>query len=283
MTIWESINHIQQSSSNVRFEETFEHLTYESSLNVHDISPILECLRCLADVSERDSFSFSLIINENSTSVNNFTLEDEELLTTHYNNEIDEENNNIQIEVRITKKLENRKLSVYTLNQFFDFVHKSDLKRNLSNISAFFDEYLIFEVHHEMVSFGSESILFQPHTLESAQPVRNENRGVILTKINDHVNVNGGDFSFLPSDFYLKTRSDNSIINSFFDCVCSTLSIFTFANNSVYSGSNEIRFKVNGYRSIITEKKTTDFSGSLLNLLIKCTNGHTTVVNAVTS
>jgi|GEM_PF-1404197 len=250
------LEYFESHSSDITCSETFLLFSISLKLTSFSWSHVENCIDGLRYISQRDRFSLYYDICGTSQEISSCDEGSVELLKDLHDQFLDDDHDDVNIDIKIYKNINNNNLSIYSVETFFEFIKTSPLTRNLKNLSDFFGEFLAFEVFNDIQRFGSNTITFYPTSEEYVFNADvNPQREIYLSKINDHANVHGGDFQFIPTDFYLIERGVLEELNEWFDSLCSMFSIFSIANNASYCDSEKVRFKIDGYRSVFTKEK----------------------------
>ena len=255
----ELADHIQKFSTNVKCDETLSHfmlnIVFSGNLTWHEITPFISFVQ---NISDRDTFELFLIINGDSQSISLADEANVDNLKSHYDYHCDEPRDEIKVEIRVNKVLHEGTLSIYSLKFFGEYIYKEKITIFLSFFSTLFSDkwQILFEVFDDTQCFGSKTIGFMPEN-DAAYGIVGiiEDRKEIIKNMGDNTSVHGIDINLLPEDFYLTRRSQSERINRWFDNVCSMLSIFSIANYSTVNDSGEVQYRINGYRTVISQQK----------------------------
>ncbi len=233
--------------SDVVIIETIDNVNIKIEKDDLDEQYILNLYDLVNKISDRDSFEFSLEINGNSIRNATYVKKD---IKAHIIEHKEDEEHHYELELKITKTLQNSIISIYFLDYFVSFCEDSNLFDFIGLISGKIDNYLQFEVFQEIEQFRTESILFNSYNnlnSTNVHEVKRDNK-LKLFKENSHIqNIN---IDLLPSDFFLIKKSENSKLNDLFNKITSLLSL-AFIVNTFNVKSGNISFKINGYKTIV--------------------------------
>ena len=238
------------------FSETFVYFEIELYLLDYNWEPIEKTFCSLSTISPRDRFEFFLTIDSITKSVTTLNTEDKDNIQEHFKYFATDSPEEIKLKIAVHKEVVNKTISVYSLSSLQLFIAERRVATNSNNLATLFCGSLVFEVFDEIKNFGSHTIQFQStkhFDLSNVSEILE--RELLQEKINNNSFTQGITLDFIPVDFRLINRSDLESINDFFDNICSMLSIFSIANNATISESDEVQFKLNGYRSIISQKR----------------------------
>jgi hypothetical protein len=209
----------------------------------------------LKDFKTRDKITIDII------------FEDTEPVTMYSNGNVNEflyhlesmsrlmdEESKILLKITVRKNLDhNQVISVYFLNEFTNYLSGLTLLGSLYTFNTIFINEIthinfdIMDQEVEDTNFGTNTFKFSSNGHFSEHQIINRKR--LLDGRNSIGNFsNASNYSFIPEDFYLLTRSNNSDINSFFDKLCTIYSMIFIADFSNIANDHELYFKINGYK-----------------------------------
>ena len=229
-----------------KIEETIVSLHIICEFKKYEWSYIESFFKELSTISHRDKFAFNLDIKGNIEKIENTSPDMLKKLKNHFN---EDKEDSYEIELILTKKTEENKISVYFIDELAKYFNKEKINNLLSTIDKNKSkDYLIFEVFANFKSnFNSSYIFFIEHgqEIEINAPINRNERN---NSFKENAFVYNYSWKLLPDDFYLTKRSLNIFFNDFFDKSCSLLSLFFISNYSELR-NEDIYFKINGYKS----------------------------------
>ncbi|HEL3259283.1 TPA: hypothetical protein UMH03_000104 [Stenotrophomonas maltophilia] len=216
---------------------------------VNFIGGVLALFDALDRISTRDKFEFQLDLDGDCETVVDFSPSARDRLEEHFhrNSGFTE----LSYTLTIWKEVGNSVLSIYSLSDFSDYVTGESLKQVLALIGHRFTDRLIFECFEPVVEFGTGTIQFLTSAQVSAFSPVVRDRVSELAVLRENSHTVGTDSKLIPSDVYLTSRSDLPGLNQFFDEAAAALSVVFLANNTVLHDSNELEYRLVGYKSIV--------------------------------
>ena len=121
--------------------------------------------------------------------------------------EEDESEKNIEIE--ISKKIENSTLSIYSLEKFTDTLKFRKIENILFNFGDRYKEKgLVFHLLRDNYKFGSGKYIFVNDRETGLSLLKNEINDYIIPERDELCNINSKEkIDFLPNEFYLNYRT----------------------------------------------------------------------------
>ncbi len=141
-------------------------------------------------------------------------------------------------------------ISLYSQEDLASHWSQQALRVAVDALWARFDDGVKFECFEEISWFGSSSIGFYPRGSSKSRSPAAEHRMGELAVFKENCYAQGLGGGWIPSDFWLATRSRVSGINDFFDRVASILCIAFLANSSDFDASGGLEYRLVGYKSI---------------------------------
>lgn len=241
--------------------ESFKEFRIKAQNSNYDFNELIKLLETLDSISERDGFELTIEANGNNISVlKGFSKTN---LKAFFD---DNSSDFFDIELIITKSISSKRLSIYCLDFFEEFIAGLSLIDLLKNVEKVFNETLCFEVFHDVSGFGSSTIKFCSYKkLEELNGY--EERSKKLEALSEYSNLIDNTTCF-PIDFYMQKSSDQfQSINNSFSNLSKALSLSVLANSFKIDENNRVSYKVNGYKAIeVSNKKIEDlnYENSLL-------------------
>ena len=227
-------------------KETFKELSLKLLVTDFSWDIVSHLLSELKNIPERDDFELVLDVNGNIETVTVISDDNIELLKEHFEQD---EVIDFSIELIIQKKTDDNSSSIYLISEFENYIRSTDLTSLIISLNRVFKEFLVFEVQGKIQGFGSNTIKFIPAN-ESANIICIPDREYRLNIIRENSTQLVDDVSFLADDFFLINRSTYKEINCFFDSMITVLSLAALANTSSLNNYDEIKFKINGYKTL---------------------------------
>ncbi|WP_429542208.1 hypothetical protein [Pseudomonas frederiksbergensis] len=242
----------------LEISENLAQLTLRATRTSHSERFLNKIMNKLSRISFRDTFELTLSIDGAETTITKCDQNSLEQLKAYYTENKDE-SNIIKITIGITKKNINKTISIYSLDSFLEFFSPKSLLEKIETLSAVFEEKVVFEVFNNTDSFGSATISFRSHKkLPSTNDISlNEKRLDRLSRVSESSSFIHFNHKFLPSDFDAKnTLPVNHNLNTFFNKAKLIYSLACISNATEILEEKSISFKINGYRTITTEKES---------------------------
>lgn len=240
----------------LEISENLAQLTLRAVRTSHSERVINNITNKLSKISARDTFELTLSIDGAEIAITDCSKESLEQLNTYYEENKDE-SDTIKIIISIIKKNTNKTISIYSLNSFLEFFSPKSPLEKLDTLSAVFEEMIIFEVFKTIDSFGSPTIKFRSYKEAPSTNDVNSNKKRLdrFSRISENSNFIHFNHKFLPSDFDAKnTPPTNHGLNTFFNKAKLIYSLACISNTTEVYEDKYISFKINGYRTITTEK-----------------------------
>jgi len=235
---------VEENLTEVKLSAKCNDLTIPTKENLDQVS---------AEINSRDSVNVSIVQNDYTW---NFVQEDKDCNYEQFsqNCSIIQQNEEKEIIISITKKIESQIVSIYYLESFVKYLEGLTLGGFLLKINDIFNpnKLIIFEIQNKsFIEFSTETIKFIPKGSQNQiKGVQNDVRNDKLNKINNLCYCNViSQYQFTPDDFYPITPKNNTTLDSIF-CKVSLLysAIFLFDIFSI--DKSDIEYKLNGYKTI---------------------------------
>lgn len=250
------MNITRRNSDKFTINETIFKFSATASRCRHSKHLLRKLFSLLRKISNRDTFELSIdmdghertVIDSNSQSL-------QEIILFYEQNK--EENEKLTIDLVINKNLENKKISIYSLTSFSLFFNSNSVLNKINILAGIFDDVIYFEVFEPIKAFGSQTIKFIPYDSGLSENITPEDvklRSSVLSRFNDNSNLMQLKQEFLPEDFFCSDH-DNPY-HDFFSKAKLLYSLAFIANSTELIEDEFITFKVNGYKTISTIKRT---------------------------
>lgn len=234
-------------------DETFDSVKLKVKLSESMSEFVLKLFDELKTLSSRDGFELFFEVSGNLVKINDCSAESLRRIKDHLAEYKDEPE--FEIELNIEKTKVDSVISIYFLEAFGRYLSSEKLLDLINTISSKVEHQLLLEVFSTIDRFSTSGIQFYQagsaagnHTdiNESSRHKKLELFGENATSANITIKL-------LPSDFYLTTQSEHPPINVFFQKACSVLSVIFLSNSSELKSNDELKYKINGYRSVICD------------------------------
>lgn len=250
------MNTMRRNSNKFTINETLYKFSASASRIKHSKYLLRKLFYLLRKISIRDTFELSIEMDGHERTVidsSNQSLQ--EIILFYEQNK--EENENLTIDLIINKNLKNKKISIYSLSSFSSFFNSNSVLDKINILAGVFDDVIYFEVFEPIKIFGSNTIKFIPYDSGSSENTTPEDvklRSSVFSRFQDNSNLMQLRQEFLPEDFFCSNH-DNSY-RDFFSKAKLLYSLAFIANSTELIEDEFITFKVNGYKTISTEKRT---------------------------
>lgn len=247
----------RRNSNKLAINETLYKLSAKTSRSKHSKHLLITAFSMLSKISNRDTFEFSIEIDGHELTVvdsSNQTLQG--ILSFYEQNK--EDNENLTIELTISKNLKNGRISIYSLPSFSLFFSANSVLDRINILSGIFDNSINFEVFSHIRSFGSKTISFTAYTSAATGHITPEDTKIRLSKVSrfqDNSNFMQLKQEFLPEDFSCSMPAHENPYHDFFTTARLLYSLAFIANSTELTDEKFISFKINGYKTINTTKK----------------------------
>jgi hypothetical protein len=252
-------------------EETFRDFAWLVTVSPWRLPTTAALREALSRIPSRDGVQFTARI-DNGTGIplNSMAeLQTQEFLqnlTTYYT--LEHGQNTLEIDLRITKHIENDSLSLYSLSYFVTSVQKLNAKQLFATFEPVCSGtkrcYILLP--QIIDGFETETLIFTHASLPTSPAIK---RDELILARKDVCHFEGSQRRFLPEDFRLKLRSSSNILNDLFDRLCLIATLAFLSDVSSLTDEGIFAFKLNGYRAIIGEVNSQIVSTALLDELFK--------------
>lgn len=209
-----------------------------------------ELLKAINSFPSNDELYIDLFIEESDVLTIDKNNLDEDLEEIHRKLKFEKDLSKVEMKMKIIKKGNKSEVSIYLWNTFIEGLYKSNLELILKDFNDLLsrNDKIYFEVLDETeVAFYSKSLIFNSKNEQHS----NLDRKKLINKRNEVSNLlNFPDMSLLPSDFFLLKESNDSNINYFFEKLTGVMSLIFISDISSIENSDELHFKINGYKLI---------------------------------
>lgn len=246
----------RRNSDRFKINETLFKFSASASKGRHSKHLLRKIFSLLKKIPNRDTFELSIELDGHErTFIDSSNQSFQEIISFYEQNK--EENESLIIELIINKNLNNKKLSIYSLTSFSTFFNSNSILNKINILSGIFDSAINFEVFKPIKPFGSNTIKFTPYDSDLPKTITDEDvkrRSSIFTRFQDSSNLMQLKQEFLPEDFHCPNH-DNPYYD-FFSKAKLLYSLAFIANSTEIIEDKFIIFKVNGYKTVSTKKKT---------------------------
>jgi hypothetical protein len=249
-----ALNELRSEAEFLSMAETISRFFAEIHQPVAIMSAALIIFRELERLPEGDTFELAIEIDGNSFVATSFDILSHERIREHCEN-FSEEVEFSSITLKIYKDQCSNRVSVYDLNSFAENFGSSSVVNSLEAIATRFRQGIRFVVFEMISGFGSEAIWFDSfHNSSEDERSTDCSRINKISVFNDHTISHQSLFDkFIPEDFNF-TPSDSlpASIENFFSTSKLFFSIAYLSNLVEVESDGAVRFKFNGYKSIVT-------------------------------
>ncbi|MDY0954207.1 hypothetical protein SOM22_06430 [Stenotrophomonas rhizophila] len=230
---------------------------YELSFSVAPGTPdvsayLLDLLSAMDGISSRDEFEFHVTLDGDHKAVVASGATEISEISAHLAGH--SMFSDMEVRVVVRKHWVDGALSIYDMGAFGEYLVKAQVSKLLDLLWQRFNGALVFECYGLKQEFGTTIIRFVPWLKgrrTSPEQYDAEVRRAEFSAFRDNTHAVGLKSSFLPSDMWLVGASPDPSIQAFFDRACAALCVMFLSNSSELSKSNELEYKIIGYRSIL--------------------------------
>lgn len=157
----------------------------------------------------------------------------------------------VKVNIIISKKETNNRLSIYDLNKFIDYLESLSFKGIINKMNELINsKFIVFEVMNCLINEQSTSIFFKSSNVSVSCNTDSIERKNLSRKREELVNwVNQNEIDLLPTDFHL-INPENERIIKLFNKLKVALSIMNIVDIVDIKDSNKIKLTLNGYKRI---------------------------------
>lgn len=158
-------------------------------------------------------------------------------------------NSNITINIKITKKIESLKISIFDINSFLSNFLKNSILNNLKFINSRFkmNSQIVFVNYDNDYNFNTKSIIMINNN--SDINIVDINRKEIIERCNSVSNfANNIEYSLIPEDFSMMTANIDSSFIERFQKIKILFSLIYIVDYACFD-EKDLKLKLNGYRN----------------------------------
>lgn len=245
-----------KTASEIEIRDVMSNFYLRLSLQKHAWQDIEEFIDQLKNISIRDTFELNIELDGADHTINSATANDIDGLRKHYEDH-SEEDEGLDIYIKIDKKQNNNIISIYNLNEFRRYLTSGSILKTIEILSTGFHENqeIIFEVFDEIENFGSNTIKFIKHEKEKEikQTKIAPYRRKTLELFKENTTLTNLPYTFIAEDFNVADSQNLYDFESFFNRAKLIYSLACLSNSTEVSTDDKIRFKFNGYKSFLTD------------------------------
>jgi hypothetical protein len=249
-----TLNELRGESERLSMTETISRFFAEIHQPAATMSAALKIFHELERLPDGDTFELTIEMDGNSYVATSFDTPSYQGIREHCES-FSEEVEFSAITLKICKDPCSNRVSVYDLDSFAENFGSSSVIDNLEAIATRFRQGIRFVVFEMIDGFGSEAIWFDSfHNSSVSEHTTDCVRNNKISLFNEHTISHKSLFDkFIPEDFDF-TTSDSlpASIENFFATSKLFFSIAYLSNLVDVKGDGSIRFKFNGYKSIVT-------------------------------
>ncbi|WP_312396572.1 hypothetical protein [Stutzerimonas kunmingensis] len=249
-----ALNELRSESERLSMAETISRFFTEIHQPASPMNAALKIFHELERLPDGDTFELAVEIDGNSYVATSFDTPSYQRIREHCEN-FSEEVECSSITLKIYKDPCSNRVSVYDLNSFAENFGSSSVIESLEAIATRFRQGISFVVFEMINGFGSETIWFDSfHNSSASRRTTDCTRGNKISLFNEHTISHQPLFDkFTPEDFdFTASNSLPAAIENFFSKSKLFFSIAYLSNHVDIKSDGAIRFKFNGYKSIVT-------------------------------
>ena len=211
-----------------------------------------------AEINSRDSVNISIVQNGSTL---NYVQENTECDLTQFLRDCFtiQQADEKEIIISLTKKKTNNTISIYCIDNFTSYLDSLLCAGFLLKINEVFtrSNNITFEVQNEFFSeFSTSTIKFIPKGKESQIHQTRNTSNLVKIKNLCHCNIIDK-YKFVSEDFYPIITNNNIVLDKMF-CKYSLLYSAIFLFDILNIESSDVKYKLNGYKTISQELKFSD-------------------------
>lgn len=241
---------IQISTTDI--DEKYSEVTVSVACSDGKIPSTTDFTNALCKLNKRDSLHISIL--QNDEPIENYDTSKNGNFDTYIANCSEcLKSNSFTIILTITKNNIEQKISIYYLERFIEYLSNLSFNFFLDVINNTFNKksYIIFEIQDEVADeFSTESIKFVPIN-SSTEIINISYRTERINKIKNlcHCSI-VTKYLFIPEDFHPIIESKLTLLNDLFKKMTLLYSSMFLFEIFEVEGSDKIRYKLNGYKTI---------------------------------
>ncbi len=232
----------------VKITETLSQVKLDWTVAGDPKHVLAETIEQLRTVSSRDRYELLVDRGETPLSILLENLEEQGRLQTYLENTDDSDETHFVL--TINKRVVHNKISVYFLDKLATSFKATPFADLLKSFAALFADRLEFEVFGNLTPFSTSSIAFSKAGSTATIPTIGT-RLDRLEAFTNNTNALGLPPRFLPSDFFLVSRSELDSFNKFFDNASAILSLAFLSNSSELREPDSFSYRIYGYKAVI--------------------------------
>lgn len=250
-------------------KETIDYLSITFSSKENILQFTCKLFDELKTISVRDNFELYIDIAGNLQKISDTKIESYNNIIKHFDDNNDSDY--YEITLNISKKCEESTISVYFVEDFFNFLSHEKAKNIIITFSKCFNDKLYFEVFSNIKNFYSTGINFYQSkaSIIEIDHTQTRLRQSQLEMFKENGGIQSLNINILPSDFYLIVESGNITIDNFFSKFAGILSLIFIANASEFKSEDKLSYKISGYKTVICEEEDQNKIMQASNLLYK--------------
>ncbi len=230
-------------------EEELMTIGLRKEIKLDQFPKLQEINQVLSMFPYRDHLTINLLDNSETLHVVNETLVIDESEYNRFIKENKELENEIIISINITKRIEDEKVSVYTLKFFIDMMQNKKITEIMKIFSNLLEKYnkISFVNYDDLSNFYTKTIsmINSEKKFDKKGYDRNEN----LEKIKSIGNfINNVEYRLLPEDFDIEYSSIDTIVKEKFSKIRTILSIIYISNISKIE-NEKLDVHLSGYQN----------------------------------
>lgn len=210
---------------------------------------IEELLDLINKFPKRDDLTISITnVFDNSIKITNKEVIDKDMLEKFL---IDsEDDDEIDVLIKIEKEILNNKLSIYNFEEFTKDILKKDTLENMKMFSYLLEDldFLIFELYDSNILFSTKTLLFKNYLQSDVELKFNRmNKLNICNKASSFYNTTN--YKLIPDDFKVEYDYVGNPLREIFEKIQTLLSLIYISNNSVIE-DKKLKIEILGQRKI---------------------------------
>lgn len=246
-----------QSNPSLKVFENFNEVLVSVNITHLKIPNRAEIIEVTEAFSERDKLIIDIIFEELDP-ITYYSKENPEQFISEIRKlfPLMDDGSSIQLKIKVEKTTNsNNEVSIYYFEDFTEYLTQLNLEGSMYSFKGILAdrEYVKFNLINvtKDVCFGTNTFIFYS---QGESLIREDfQRKKIIEGRNTIGNFNNAsDYSFIPEDFNLISRSNNENFNQFFDKLCTLYSVIFVSDFSSIS-DNKVYVKLNGYKLIETD------------------------------